>query len=58
MKPDFSLTIISSGTLMSIPPNRVKALIIVSLVNLASFKSKLIPPKIAVRLAPLKTSSL
>ncbi len=58
MKPDFNLTLTSSGTMMSIPPKRVKALMTVSLSNLACFKFNLAPPKTAARLEPWKTSSL
>ena len=58
MKPDLSLTLTSSGTMMSIPPKRVKALMTVSLVNLAFLRFNLAPPKTATRLEPWKVSSL
>ena len=58
MKPDFNLTLTSLGTMMSIPLKRAKALMTVSLSNLASFKFSLAPPNIAVRLEPWKVSSL
>ena len=58
MKPDLSLTLTLSGTTMSMPPKRVKALMIVSFSNLAFLRLRLTPPKTAVRKAPWKTSSL
>lgn len=58
MKPDFSLTLIPFGTMMLIPPNRVKALMTVSFSNLAFLRFRSTPPKTAARLAPWKVSSL
>ena len=58
MKPDFNLTLMSSGTMISIPPNKVKALMTVSLSILACLKLRLAPPKMATRLEPWKVSSL
>ena len=58
MKSDFSLTLMSLGTMMSMPPKRVRALMTVSLVNLAFLRFSLAPPKTAMRLEPWKVSSL
>ncbi len=58
MKPDFNLILMSVGTMMSIPPKRAKALMTVSLSNMAWRRSNLTPPKMAATLEPLKTSSL
>ena len=58
MKPDFSLTLTSSGTIISIPPKRVKALITASFSILAFLRLRLTPPKIATRLESEKSSSL
>ena len=52
MKPDFSLTLTSSGTMMSIPPKRVKALMTVSFSILAFLRFRLTPPKTATKLEP------
>ncbi len=57
MKPDFSLTLPLPGTIMSVPPKRVKAFITVSFSNLAFLRLRLTPPKTATRLEPVKVSS-
>ena len=58
MKPDLTLIWMSSGMMMSMPPNAQKALMTVSFSNLALRKSRSTPPKMATRVEPWKVSLL